>query len=183
MILSATDVIKYIGSSSLSTIYEDWIPAVVYDFFDYTYNYFENDRVCLQGQIFEFSTSGTCTVFGTNFSTWHFASGDNIRVCGSIRNDGFFAISTITNDVLTISTDQTLHTELRESHVKITKMDVPESAKMIMSQMIKFRMENTTATPKSESLGDYSITYGDLSGGYPEGINNAMNKYVNARFL
>lgn len=182
MILTSADISKYIGSSSLSATYDILAPAILQDFVDYTNNDFENHKVGLQGRMFEFSTSGVCTVIGTNFSTWSFAVDDEIRIKGSCRNDDFYTISSITNDTFLISTLQTFKTELRESNVKISKVQFPESAKAIMAQMVKFKIENPLGVVKSESLGDYSVSYGSVNNGYPDGINAAMNKYVNVRF-
>ena len=63
----------------------------------------------------------------------------------------------------------------------INKIDVPTSIKPIIASMIKHRIDNPTGRPKSERLGDYSVTYGD--GDYPESITKSMNKYKLVNFI
>lgn len=184
MILQLADVKLYTGMSTDVTTYDARINAfiepVLYDAFDYTRNYFHNNAVSIRTQNITFSTGssttgGTIVITGTNFSTYYFASGDEIHIQDSARNDGIYTAESVSSATITISTTQTLKVENQETSVKITKMDVPKSFLPTVSQMIKFKIDNPSGTPVSEHLGDYSITYG--GGAYPEGITKSLNQY------
>ena len=180
-ILSTTEVKTYlnISSTTYDTLIAAFLEPCLYDAFDYCNNYFENNAVRLYSGLFTFSTTGTIVVDGTNFSTYSFASGDEIRVKDSKRNDGIYTAATVSSATITISTEYsygtTLLSETEEASLTIVKMDVPVSLKPVVSQMIKYRIDHPLGNPKSESLGDYSVEYGGSD--YPESITKALNKY------
>jgi len=76
------------------------------------------------------------------------------------------------------------HTLKNESEYEATwvinKIDVPISVKPILAAMIQYKLDHPTGTPKSESLGDYSVTYG--GGAYPEHIIKSLDNYRLVRF-
>lgn len=190
MIISTTEVKTYLQIASTDTTYDDLISAYIepclYDVFDYTQNYFENNAVRLVTSQFTFSTDATIVVEGTNFSTYSFQSGDEIRIKDSKRNDGLYNAGTVSSATITISTGYaygtTLKSETEEAITTIVKMDVPVSLKPIIASMIKYRIDNYIGRPKSERLGDYSVTYGD-SGEYPDSITKSLDKYRIARLI
>jgi hypothetical protein len=53
------------------------------------------------------------------------------------------------------------------------EVDYPANLKIIAASMIQFHM-NSTAGKTSESIGDYSASYGSV---YPDSINNKLNCY------
>ena len=53
----------------------------------------------------------------------------------------------------------------------------PDGAEMTAAQMIGYQM-NKPGGVKSESLGDYSVTYDDASGGYPNSITGQIQRYA-----
>lgn len=179
MIITLNDVKLYTGMSTDSTTYDTQIEAfinpVLYDTFDYTRNYFHNNKVRVTSHNLTFSTTGTIEIDGTNFSTFSFADDDEIHIEGSARNDVIFTASSVSSATITVSTTQELKAEEWEASVKITKMDVPQSLLPTIATMVKFKIDNPSGTVKSESLGDYSVTYG--GGQYPEGIEKSLNKY------
>jgi hypothetical protein len=183
MIITSSEVKMYIHETS--TTYDVLINALIepclFDVFDYTNNYFENNAVRIDDALMTFSTTGTVIINGSNFSTYSFQNGDEIRIIDSKRNDGIYTAVTISSATITISTLNTFKSENQECGVDIVKVDVPKSLKPILSMMIKHRIDNYTGTPKSESLGDYSVTYGD--GDYPETIMKSLNKYRLVKFI
>ena len=181
-IITTAEVKSFLGitSTTYDTRIDSLIEPVLFDVFDYTNNYFHNNAVRIRGQIFTFSTTGTIVVDGTNFSTYSFASGDEIHVVDSVRNDGLFTASSVSSATITVSTENTVLSETEESNVTIVKMDVPKSLKPIIASMIWFRIDKPYGTVVSESLGDYSVTYaqyGSAGGEYPNSINRSLNKY------
>lgn len=189
-IISTTEVKVYLQIDSTDTTYDDLISAYIepclYDVFDYTNNYFENNAVRLATSLYTFSTDGTIVVDGTNFSTWSFQSGDEIRIKDSKRNDGLYTAGAVSSATLTISTEYSYGTTIKEEEEEalttIVKMDVPVSLKPVIASMIKYRIDNYTGRPKSERLGDYSVIYGD-KGEYPDSITKSLDKYRLAKFV
>lgn len=60
-----------------------------------------------------------------------------------------------------------------------TKMQTvyPDGSELTAVQMIQHQM-NKPAGVQSESLGDYSVTYAKLKGGYPESITGQIDRYA-----
>jgi len=188
MILSTTEVKSFLGITS--TTYDNQIsallPICVDEFFNFTNNWFHNNRVKINSwNISATSSNQVIGISGTNFSTYHFASGDVIHIEESARNDGFYNVQTVASTIMTLlqSSDgaatYTLAGELEgESQWIVTKIDIPVGVKFIISQMIKYKIDYPTGVPLSESLGDYSVSYGNGFTGYSPGIQQAMMKYA-----
>lgn len=191
-ILSTTEVKTYLGI--ISTDYDDriaaFLPIAIQDFFDYTNNYFDNNAVRINTSgVAASSTALSLTLSNTNFSTYGFVSGDEIRVRNSRRNDGFYTAATVSSATMTMASSSvsvatyTLKDELAyEAEWIINKIDVPMAVKPIIASMIWAKIDRPTGAPQSESLGDYSVTYGTGAAGYPDSISQAMNKYRVVRF-
>lgn len=196
-ILSTTEAKIYLGISSSDTTYDDliaaYIPMAIQEFFDYTNNWFDNNTVRLISNSITASSSAlTIVVSNTNFSTYSFLSGDEIRIRDSARNDGFYTAATVSSATITVSSSSnfvatcTLRNELeQEACWIITKIDVPINIKPLLTSMIKFKIDNPLGTPQSESLGDYSVNYGNsLTGSaYPAGITANLNHYKLVKFI
>ena len=151
------------------------IPLVYEDFFSYTNCFFESTYVKVLSSNISCSSSGVISITDTNFSTWGFYSGDDIKIKGSFRNDGIYMTSSISSGTIAISSVQSLKPELVGQYIKISQINFPESLKLVIATMIKARLENPGGNPVSESLGDYSIVYG--KGDYPQSVMAQLNKY------
>lgn len=196
-ILSTTEAKLYLGISSSDTTYDTlisaYIPIVINYFFDYTNNWFDNNTVRLVSNAVTASSSArTIVVSNTNFSTYSFLSGDEIRVRDSARNDGFYTAATVSSATITVSgsSDYIATSVLRDESEQeacwiITKIDVPINVKPLLASMVKFNIDNPLGVPQSESLGDYSVNYGNSGNGsaYPVGITNSMNHYRLVKFI
>ena len=187
MIITRAEVKTYLGISSTTTddIIDAYLPAVIDEFFQYTNNYFKSDAVRYSGYV-SFSSAGTATLPSNEWeSDYDFYAGDEIYVHGSVRNDGPYTISSLTTGVMTISTTATLKAEDELTPCDVFKVEFPVSAKPVIAQMIKFKMDNPLGVPLSERLGDYSVTYAEtgMQGGYPDGIASAIKKYCVVRFV
>jgi hypothetical protein len=192
-ILSTTEAKLYLGitSTEYDNLIAAYIPMVIQEFFDHTNNYFDNNTVKLtSNSIVASSSDRTIIVSNTNFSTWSFLSGDEIRIRDSARNDGFYTAATVSSATITVSSSSdyvatyTLRNEaLQEACWIITKIDVPMNIKPLLAAMVKFKIDNPFGTPQSESLGDYSVTYGNSGSGYPSGITSAINRYRLVKFI
>src|SRR4030066_767807 len=105
-ILSTTEAKLYLGIASTDTTYDDliaaYIPMAITEFFNYTNNWFDNNTVKLTSNSITASSSAlTIVVSNTNFSTYSFLSGDEIRVRDSARNDGFYTAATVSSATIT----------------------------------------------------------------------------------
>jgi hypothetical protein len=190
-ILSTTEVKTYIQETSTTydTLIGAFLPICLQDFFEYTNNYFDNNAVRIEtSNVTASSSDRTLIITGTNFSTYSFQSGDEFRIRNSKRNDGFYTAATVSSATITVSSSSdyvatfTLRNEAeQEAFWTINKIDVPMSVKPLIASMVKFKIEHPSGTPQSESLGDYSVTYG--GGEYPESITKAMNKYNMVKFI
>lgn len=186
MIITRTEVKTYLGITSTTSddLIDAYLPAVIDEFFQYTNNYFKSDSARYSGYV-SFSSAGTATLPSNEWEAdYDFYAGDEIYVHGSVRNDGPYTISSLTTGVMTISTTATLKAEDELVPCDVFKVEFPVSAKPVIAQMIKFKMENPLGVPQSERLGDYSVTYANnMQGGYPDGIASALNKFRVVRFV
>lgn len=190
-IMSTTEAKSLLGISS--TDYDEQIgtllPIVIQEFFDYTNNWFNNNAVrIVDSQITASSSAYTFVLSATNFSTYGFVSGDEIRVRNSRRNDGFYTALTVSSATITVAsssvsvaTNYIKNESENEATWIINKIDVPQSVKPVLAAMIKYKIDYPLGHVQSESLGEYSVTYGGQ--GYPQGIQQALNKYVVADFV
>jgi len=190
-ILSTTEVKSYLGieSTDYDNLIASYLPMAIEEFFDETNNWFNNNAVKLvTSQVTASSAARTLVVTGTNFSTYSFQSGDEIRIRGSARNDGFYTATTVSSATITVASSSvsvatfTLRDEAEQEGMwTINKIDVPRNIKSLLASMIKYKLDYPYGHPKSESLDDYSVTYG--GGGYPEAIQKSINKYRLAKFI
>lgn len=191
-IISTIEVKTLLGitSTDYDTLIGAYLPIVTEYFFQYTNNYFDNNAVLLtSGNITASSSGYTIVVTGTNFSTYSFVSGDEIRVRNSKRNDGIYTATTVSSATITVaSTDtyvisQSLKDETsNEATWTVNKIDVPMSVKLLLASMVKAKIDSPAGHPKSESLGDYSVDYGD-SGEYSNSITQSLNTYRMIKFV
>ena len=173
-IISTTEVKTYLGIASTDTTYDSliaaYIPTVLQEFFDLTNNYFENNSVkIISGNITASSSARTLVLSDTNFSTYSFVSGDEIRIKDSKRNDGYYTATTVSSATITVSSSSdyvATYTLKDESELEatwtVTKIDIPIAIKPLLSAMVKNHIDAPTGRPQSESLGDYSVTYGGI---------------------
>lgn len=191
-ILTTTEVKTYlqITSTEYDNLISAYLPMCLTEFFDLANNYFDNNAVRVANVAITASSSdNTLIIDGTNFSTYSFLSGDEIHVRNSKRNDGFYTATSVSSATITVASSSvsvatfTLRSELvNEAEWTITKMDVPTSVKPLISAMIRYKIDNPLGLPQSESLGDYSVTYGGKGTGYPDNITNIIRSYSRVIF-
>ena len=61
----------------------------------------------------------------------------------------------------------------------VTKMQIvyPDGAEMTAAQMVGYQMQRPNGI-QSESLGDYSVSYGTVQGGYPSAITGKIIRFA-----
>jgi len=98
-----------------------------------------------------------------------------VVVYGSRHNDGHYELASVSSGTLTLQTSGGLIAESTGPVVTVAQVKWPKGLKPVYSQMIWHRIENAKGGhPKSESIDDYSVTYGEEQHGYPRGVIDAL---------
>jgi len=105
-----------------------------------------------------------------------FAAGQDIYITGSDYNDGHYTIVTADEDEMVVS--ETLIDELAGAYVSIKLVTFPKALKMIVADMIAYKINGKDAGVTSESVsGGVSLSFGQESGSYPQSLLSGLNKY------
>jgi hypothetical protein len=112
-----------------------------------------------------------------------FEAGMDIYVECSLSNDGAYTIGTVAAGTITLDTGDDVVDEAAGGLVKISRIRWPKAIKKFAAQMI---WENISAVKsgnvKSESIGDYSVTYdGAGFGGYSNSVLAGLNTWRTVR--
>ena len=182
MVLTADEVIQYsnitapagqITSSGLIGMVQAKIIA-------WTNNNFTTDYYCETSGAFDGSNK---TLSGSGFTDAELASGDDVYIYGTIRNNGIKEIATVTNSLITFTTASSVITEA-EKVVLVELVKWPEPVKYAAAQMVAYDYDiRPTITPgvRSRSLGPFSESYTTMQGGvigsYPIDIMDALTPY------
>jgi len=164
------------------------IPYVQDDILRYcTPDSFKDDNIYIQANTIAFvdSDPDTITDSGSGFLDASFAAEMDVYVEDSLYNDGLYNVDTVVAGTLTLDSTESVVTEAAGENILITRIKWPKGLLMIVAQII---WQNITRAQnkdvKSERIGDYSVTYTDLSsGGYSSYITSALNKYRRPRFV
>lgn len=184
-IVTATQVTIYsnISCSAATITSSGLIPMVQARIVAITNNNFLSD-ISIQGPC-TFSTS-TLTVIGSNLPGAGFASGDEIYVYGSYRNDGYKTVSGISTSAFNVTTDTT--DELSGASVLISLVQWPLLAQDIASQFVAYDYDvrpTRSAGVKSRSLGPWSESYSESIGqfGYPQDLIDKLIPLMRTNFI
>jgi hypothetical protein len=177
-LLNITNTAKDTMIAALLPIVEDNIRKYCRNDFLHNYKNRYNDEFYLCASTIAFvASSKTITDSGSGLLTAGFISGQTVHITGSKYNDGVYYVTTAVAGTLTLDSAETLVEETAGNAVTITLVTYPKSLKIIASQMVNHRLLNQTPGVKSESIDDYSISYDDISGGYPPQILALLNNY------
>lgn len=188
-ILTATEVtlLSNITATAGTIIAGSYIPEVTQNINLATNNYFVTD-ISVQGAL-TFDSSALTIVGDCGFITNGFANGDEIYICGSYRNDGYYVVTTVEEEKLTLATGSTIVSELSGASIMISMVKWPLPLKRIAAQMIAYdydKRNKQSSGLKSQSLGPWSESYavGNENGngnGYPSAIMDLLIPYRVAR--
>ena len=192
MIVTATEVTIYTDISvSAGTITSSGLIPIVQERINLiTNNYFLARDMYLQ-EDFTFSATANTITAENSFAEEGFIDGDEIFIYNSYRNDGYYAVDSVSDNVLTISSAYSLIAEPTARSVYISVVDWPASIKYVAAQMVKYDYDdrkNATPGVKSKSLGPYSVSFGE-SGinanlyGYPQSIIDGLSPYTAVRLV
>jgi len=170
-----------ITDSSNDALILELMPIVQRQIIDYTNNRFLDSNVWLTSSGFTFNDASPATITDddSGFSDAMFYSGMEIFVTGSYNNDGYYTTKTVTAGTITLESYESLISEDKDNAVAIYKVDFPKSLKMIFAKMINFNLQKSaTEGIKSQTLGDYSVTYVDVGGNdYPASVVGGLKSF------
>lgn len=174
-----------ITSSAYDSIFTLLIPQVQKRICLMTNNWFIVAGVSEKALDCDF-TSSTLTVAGINWETEGFASGDEIYVSGSYRNDGWYTIDAVSGSVLTIVSTATFTSEVSGASVTVALVDWDTSIQPIVANMLKYDVD---VRPKNQglssiSLGNWHEAYNNKGDyGYPIDIIAGLQIYTIPKIL
>jgi len=119
-----------------------------------------------------------------SFESEGFADGDEIYVGNSYQNDGYYEMSTVTTDTLTLvsagashyGAENVVKAELSGATIFVFVVNWPRDIKPVVASMIRYDYEERPKLngARSKSLGPWSESYGSNSYGYPEEIISGL---------
>ncbi len=105
-----------------------------------------------------------------------FKAGDNIIITGSIRNNGYYTITGITDTEITVEEDLIDENEYMYIYLVIYSKSVSNIAARMVGYDVLERGEAQGV--ESERIGSYSVKYRDICGvGYPQDIVAGLTRF------
>jgi len=181
MIVNLDEVKQLLNLSLTETSKDDVIESLikpVQDFIvSYCNNSFENQEDYVAG-LFQFVNSTDKIICpGESFSSVGFAKGMDVLVSGSINNDGIYEIKSISTGeiIVDLEDDEKIYDENAGRYITISRVKFPKALKRTAAKLISLDMNKSIGQGlKSESLGDYSASFGS---DYPESLLRELNIY------
>ena len=182
--------------SDYTDMIETLLPQVEADVCNYLNNYFEDDQTEYASGDFKLiarsGSSHPCITDTANqeFVKWGFATGMDITVSGTCRNNGIYHISNAAAAKLKLSSNDTLIYESSTVDyggqvIQINRIKWPPEIKKIIASLIWqsiSRAKDQAIT--SKSLGPSSVSYAPISsGGYAPSLVESLNKFKNAKVI
>ena len=158
--------------------------------FDYLNNPFKGNRPTDEAFMYDVTFSGDTITstgdFGLSDGTLRYYSGDNIRIVGSVRDDGFYDVLSSTEDHLIVTPEVPLDI-IDGSSIFFGLVVWPTGLEMIAANMVAFDVYSRSNNGlKSESIGTYSYTTDevDVNGiAYPASVISGLMVYKVPRFV
>jgi hypothetical protein len=158
-----------------------YLPMIESEIVNYCNNEFLNRDIAFSGSFVPTVAAGpvytlVCALGG--ISAIGFSAGDQIKLDGTVRNDGRLTTTVIADTVVTIS--DALVTESAVD-AKITLIQYPAGLKMYAARMVAYQLAHgNDAGIQSESIKSYSYSRasgGSSDAGYPEEILKGLDKW------
>jgi len=131
------------------------------------------------------ASSATVTSRGENFASAQFASGMDILIKDSYRNDGYFTIDSVSTSSLTIAStfSASFNDEATGATIYFAVVNWPKGIKPLVAQLIRYDYEERPKLTgvRSERLGPYSVSYG-VDYGYPKALLAPLMEYTIPHF-
>lgn len=182
--LTETTALLGITASTYNSIISTLIPEVQQRVAEICNSTFQTGIIIQQTMTFDGSANSIIISSGS-FLTNGFATGDDIYLSGSYRNDGYHLAGTVAATEMTIATATTVVTELSGASIIIAAVKWPRGIKPVVASMIKYDYETRPALSgkTSESIGDYSMSMANAGAyGYPEDLLAGLGYWKRPRF-
>lgn len=130
------------------------------------------------------SFSGTDITVSSTIDLTDWQAGDSLEIRGSLRNDGYYTVSSVAGQVITV--DRALRTEDFGRSVWFFFIDYPQGLQEVANSMIIYDVfeRPKISGMKSEKIGTYSYTLSDVkTSGYPDNIINQLFPFKKLRFM
>jgi len=154
------------------------IPLVEDDLLTYCNNSFESAIATWGGSVTPTQSGTTYTLIGSGFSDSLIVTGDYIHVVGTLRNDGYYHVTNISDTVITVDTATINESAISAS---ISAVEIPAGLKIYFAKMIGWNLYNFKSSGlSSESIGNYSYSMKDgASGdaGYPADMLKGLDRW------
>ena len=154
------------------------IPMVENDVLQYCNNSFESAFATWGGSVTPTQAGSVYTFVGTAFLASLITSGDYIHVTGTLRNDGYYHVTNITDTVITVDSPMINEPAITAS---IAAVEIPAGLKIYFAKMIGWNVYNFKSSGlSSESIGNYSYSMKDgASGdaGYPADMLKGLDRW------
>ena len=176
-----------ITATATDSLIDTLIPVVTSDVHEYTNNYFQNYKTKIESGTFVFDASLKTLTSEFNFADdYGYATGQDVIISGSLKNNGIHTISSVSDNVITFvaTSISTIADEDSNARTTIVKMEYPEALKLVVARMINYYLQENKDNVKSESISRYSVTYANDSmvNGYPKSIISGLNRWKRVTF-
>lgn len=174
MIISVTNLRKYITTSLSDPVLEEKLQALESMIRKYTNNNFQNTNIRVHCN---------ASSAGLGFSSNFLKVGDTVQVSQSKYNDGLYVIQSVAAGLTVLN--KTLYDE---TNILVTKVEYPSDIVMGVVDMISWDLNNRDKVGiQSETISRHSVTYFNMDGqnsvvGYPKAIVGFLDQYKKARF-
>ena len=186
-IVTASEVVNYtdINASAPTIVASGLIPIVQERVVDICFDTFTNEDISLQQQM-TFAAAGRTIVSATGSTAWlslGFAAGDEVYVYNSYRNDGYYAVLSVSSTTMTLAVGESVVAELSGASILVSLVRWPKALKYTAAQMVKYDHDDRptrAAGMTSQSLGPRSESYATDTGafGYPADLIDALPRRV-----
>jgi len=178
--------ILQISGSDKDTYIAAMIPIMQDYITDYCNDVFLNEDIYVDGATFSFS-SRTVSDSDSGFVAAGFVSGMDIFIEGSYSNNGLYSLNTVAAaSMTTTSADPVSRVFVAEdagANLTIYHVQFPQALKMACANMIGYQMSRQNLeNVSSEKVGDYSVSYADVTGEYPSNILSTLKHYKRPSF-
>lgn len=135
-----------------------------------------------------FYPSALTIVANNSFENENFAANDDIFICYSYRNDGYFVLADVDDVTLTLASEYTIYDELSGASILISIVKWPEDVKQIAAQMVWYDCDirgKRDPSVRSHSMGPFSESFSENEDafGYPKSITDPLMNYRMARLM
>lgn len=161
------------------------IPQIQDDLMEYlNYPFLDKQTKYDSGSLKFLSSGPYITDSNQRLSSEGFTTDMDIYVDRTRRNWGIYSITSLTDSVITLSSNDSIIAEQSSKEYgavspRLTRIKWPTSIKPLVAQIIWFNIDRAkNSNVKSKSLGPSSVTYANLnSGAYPDHIYRGLKKY------